>query len=173
MRASWASASQSFSVKGCKFTGQKSPFPSKPVRALSLSPVRIWLAHLMCCRSQELNPTLFGQNSDPWIILLISVGLSKRRKPHAPWSHCSCFSSFSFSTSCLCHCGHSSHHYLSACHSIIPLLACKTVTGKRWAIGLFPFILFTFLKFVYYRPQTFAFWKSETIHVNKFQCYFL
>lgn len=57
------------------------------------------------------------------------------------WISCSWVQSFrklecqsahmwSFSTSCLCHCRHSSHHYLSACHSIIPLLACKTVTGK-------------------------------------------
>lgn len=56
------------------------------------------------------------------------------------------FHSFSFWTSQLCLCGHSSHKCLSVVHGIIPSLACKTFPKKWWAIGLGPLVLVTFLK---------------------------
>lgn len=56
------------------------------------------------------------------------------------------FHSFSFWTSQLCLCGHSSHKCLSVVHGIIPSLACKTFPKKWWAIGLGPPVLVTFLK---------------------------
>lgn len=49
-------------------------------------------------------------------------------------------------TSQLCLRGHSSHECLSVVHSIVPPVACKTFPKNRWAAGLAPLVLFTFLK---------------------------
>lgn len=89
------------------------------------------------------------------------------------------FHPLSFWTSQLCLCGHSSHKCLSVVHGIIPPLACKTFPKKRWAIGVGPLVLFTFLKNFQWREKTplqtpipcfLKKWKFP--YLKKFQNYF-